>query len=340
MEKLFSQKLQQIGFFEPKPHVAVGVSGGADSMALALLLHGWAKSNGGKVTAITIDHGLRKESAAESAMVAKTMASFGINHETIKWQGRKPSSAIQENARTARYNLLTKWCRENSVLHLFTAHHLNDQEETFWQRLAHGSDMPGLAGMAVVSENRHIRIIRPLLDIDSKSLRDWLKKRKVKWIEDPSNENTTYQRVRLRKILADEGLGNDRFSLLVGKFALNRSWFDKELASLMARCLIPAPDGIYISADFSSADELLRRAVLARVLVAVSGQDDPPRTESIVRLAGAIMKQGFKSATLHGCLIARKKQFLLVQREKGAISNKPSRPLTEARIFRSNNEVM
>src|SRR5271163_3103349 len=104
-------KLDALGGFEARPQVAVAVSGGPDSLALILLAQRWARQRGGQAWALTVDHGLRPESAAEVRTVAGWLAARGIPHETLIWAGDKPATGIQEAARDARYRLLAQWCR-------------------------------------------------------------------------------------------------------------------------------------------------------------------------------------------------------------------------------------
>src|SRR5690606_3672257 len=126
--------------------------GGGDSMALALLLHDWARARGGKILALTVDHGLRAASAAEARQTAARLAQHGIAHEILAWEGEKPCTGIQQHAREARYRLLRGACEKHGIKTLALAHNAEDQAETFWMRLAHGSGLDGLAGMAAKRE--------------------------------------------------------------------------------------------------------------------------------------------------------------------------------------------
>src|SRR5690606_9469224 len=114
--------------FEPRPHLAAAVSGGADSTALLLLAHQWASERGGRITTLTVDHGLRPEARAEAQSVARLCAERGIEHHILTCPPF-PGGATQEEAREARYGLLTGWCRERHALHLLLAHHRDDQAE-------------------------------------------------------------------------------------------------------------------------------------------------------------------------------------------------------------------
>src|SRR5580700_10131771 len=138
--------------FEARPRLAVAVSGGADSMALALLAQRWAEARGGELTALTVDHRLREAAAGEAAQVGRWLGQRGITHRILVREDGHPRGGVQAAARDARYRLLESWCREAGVLHLLVGHHREDQAETLLLRLARGSGLDGLAGMAALAE--------------------------------------------------------------------------------------------------------------------------------------------------------------------------------------------
>ena len=163
--------LTAIGGFEPRPLLAVAASGGPDSLALAILADRWARERGGVAWALVVDHRLRPESAAEARQVAGWLSARAIPHTVLVWDGDKPATGIQEAARSARYRLLAEWCAERGCLHLLTAHHRDDQVETFLIRRRAKSGVDGLAGMSAVRELPHLRLVRPLLGIPKTRLR-------------------------------------------------------------------------------------------------------------------------------------------------------------------------
>ena len=126
----FEKALASLGPFENNPTIAIAVSGGCDSMCLTLLLNDWTVANDGKLIALTVDHGLRSESATEAHQVSDWLSQRSIEHHILTWSGKKPTSGIQEAARKARYSLLEDWCLQHKVLHLFVAHNADDQAET------------------------------------------------------------------------------------------------------------------------------------------------------------------------------------------------------------------
>jgi tRNA(Ile)-lysidine synthase len=157
--------LARIGGFEPSPFIAVAVSGGPDSLALTILADRWARRHGGCAWALTVDHRLRPESAAEARQLGTWLAARGIPHAILAWQDAKPFSGVQEAARAARYRLLGEWCVARGCLHLLTAHHREDQAETYLIRRRAGSGPDGLAAMAAVRELPGLRLVRPLLGV-------------------------------------------------------------------------------------------------------------------------------------------------------------------------------
>ncbi|MAG22807.1 MAG: tRNA lysidine(34) synthetase TilS, partial [Rhodospirillaceae bacterium] len=192
----FSALMKGLGPFEPEPCVAVAVSGGCDSMALALLAHDWAQGRGGQTVALSVDHRLRWESGAEARQAGRWLKARGLTHHILSWTGDKPRHGVQAAAREARYRLLFDWCRRHGVLHLLLAHHQEDQAETFLLRLGRGSGVDGLAGMAPLSEVPTMRLLRPLLDVPKARLVATLQSRGQEWVEDPSNRDLAYARVR------------------------------------------------------------------------------------------------------------------------------------------------
>ena len=198
----FEDLRKLFGEYQSFRRIAVGVSGGADSMALLYLLYQWGQQEVGKTPELcvfTVDHGLRRESAAEADGVARYCQGLGVLHKTLHWQGAKPSSNIQAIARKARHGLLRDAARDYGCDALFLAHHLEDQAETFLTRLARGSGVYGLSSIRDAREIEGLLICRPLLSVSKTRLIEVLENAGINWFEDPSNENEHYTRVRFRK---------------------------------------------------------------------------------------------------------------------------------------------
>ncbi|SDE20628.1 tRNA(Ile)-lysidine synthase [Rhodospira trueperi] len=294
--------------FGDRPHLAVGVSGGADSLALALLARDWVAGRGGRLTALTVNHGLRPEAGDEARAVAAWMEAADIAHDILTWTGPRPVAGIQAAAREARLSLLEDWCRRNGVVDLMLAHHLDDQAETVLQRLGKGSGPDGLCGMAPVSYRRAVRVLRPLLSVPGDRTRATLETRGHPWIEDPSNDDATYQRVRLRYLrpaLADAGLTASGLALTAERAAEARS---ERLARLNTRlaagvCLDPLGFARVDLTVLLAPPDSEARDALGRVLACVGGLARPPRADALERLRRHLMARPAPSAgiTLGRC---------------------------------------
>jgi tRNA(Ile)-lysidine synthase len=336
--------LDRLGPFERSPRLAVAVSGGADSMALALLADGWARRRGGAITALTVDHRLRPESAGEARQVGAWLAARGIAQETLVWDGPRPAGDIQAAARAARYRLLESWCAERGVLHLLTAHHREDRAETFWLRLARGSGLDGLAGISAVTERAHCRVLRPLLDVPPERLRARLRLEGQAWIEDPSNRNADFARVRLREsraLLASEGLSAERLEETQRHLGRARQAIEAATADLLARAVSVHPAGFawLDAAVLGRAEPELGLRALAAVLATVGGAEYPPRLERLERLHDALRHGALgRGRTLGGCQLTPAAARVLVSREpaevEGPLPISPGRPVIWDRRFR------
>jgi tRNA(Ile)-lysidine synthase len=321
----FAARLDRLGPFERAPCLAVAVSGGADSMALALLADAWAQRHGGRVAALTVDHGLRPESAAEARQVHAWLAPRGIAQETLIWEGPHPLGDLQATARAARYRLLEGWCAERGMFHLLTAHHREDRAETFWLRLARGSGLDGLAGIAGVSERAQIRVLRPLLDVAPERLRARLRLEGQAWIEDPSNRNADFARVRVREarvLLAAEGLSAERVEETLRHLGRARKALEAATAHLLARTVVLHPAGFaWLDAEaLRRAEAELGLRALAAVLATIGGAAYPPRLDRLERLYDALARGELgRGRTLGGCQLVPAGARVLVCREPAEV---------------------
>lgn len=318
----FDALMAPLGPFEPAPVVAVAVSGGADSLALALLIHGWALARGGQAVGVTVDHGLRPQSAAEAAQVARWLAARGIAHHTLTWGGPRPDADVQAAARAARYRLLEDWCRAAGVLHLALAHHRDDQAETVLLRLGRGSGVDGLSGMARVQETRAVRLLRPLLAVPAVRLRATLTALGQEWIEDVSNDNPAFARVRMRHLgpaLAQEGLTAARLAATAGRMGRARDVLDRTVAEAAMRLVRLDPAGYAVAGmEALSLPEEIALRLLSRLLLVVGGGLYPPRLDRLEALHAAL-RTGSGARTLAGCRVVPGRRGLLVCREPARV---------------------
>lgn len=302
--------------------MAVAVSGGADSMGLALLAHEWAKTRGIAIHAVTVDHGMRRESADEAAQVRVWLRRYGMAHAILRWQPASfPSSNIQAAAREARYALLADWCMTNKTAHLLLAHHEDDQAETFLLRLQRGSGVDGLSAMRACSERDGIQLLRPLLGIPKKRLILTLQANGQSWLEDPSNQAGHYTRTTMRKLLpmlAEAGITPALLAATAGRMARARAFLEQETERAATQCLT-LHDAGFITVDatlFYALHEEIGLRVLAEALRRMNGALYRPRFKAL-RHVYTYMRS--KACTLEGCKFQPKGDIVTITREKRAI---------------------
>lgn len=316
----FAALMAPLGPFEPAPRVAVACSGGADSMALALLAAEWAREQRGEAVALTVDHGLRPDSGDEARRVGHWLAARGIAHHILPWQGEKPAADLQAQARAARYRLLEQWCRDEGVLHLLLAHHREDQAETVLLRLGRGSGVDGLAAMPALHHSLCLRWLRPLLAVPKARLRGTLAARGQDWVEDPSNRDSAYARVRVRALapaLAAEGLGTARLAATARRLGRARAALEQAVAEAAARWLRIEPGGWAVAAPevFRDPPEEIGLRLLSRLIMAMGGVAYPPRLDRTEALYAALRAGLTGARTLGGCRVAPQADGILFSRE-------------------------
>lgn len=312
--------------------IAVAVSGGSDSLALVFLLQKWVKRNGGEFVALTIDHGLRQESANEAKKTHALMTEHNIEHYTLKWKGEKPVSNIQAQAREARYKLLARWCHNNNFNYLCTGHQKEDQAETVMMRLVRGSGIDGLGAIPSQSTLYGISVIRPLLTFSRRSLESILSERNISWVEDPSNSQRRFTRSRIRQLIAhsDKLVGLEpetltgRLADIASHMQRARDYLDGIVKEYIQTHIQEHKYGfvtLNIEQYYGLHSEIGLR-VLARLLQSVGGQYEKPRFSKLSSLYTSILSGEFSSAaTLHGCIIRpNSKGYIDIIREPEAVT--------------------
>jgi tRNA(Ile)-lysidine synthase len=316
------------------PHVGVAFSGGGDSLALLVLAAQWAKrSKARTLIAYTVDHGLRADAAAEAKQCARVAASLGVPHRILRWVGDKPRSDIQAAARDARYSLLADACKKDGVSSLLVAHHLEDQAETFLLRLARGSGVDGLAGMAArrpLDAEGKVYLLRPLLDFPRERLRAVVTRSGLSAIEDPSNSNAKFDRVKARQLMSELstlGLTPQRLADTASHMARAREALSGEARQWLRAHACLLPTGL-VDADaaalLSAPDEIALR-VLSEILKQVGAQNYPPRFEALSALHAALRAGDLhKARTLHGArVLVRAGRFIAMREASAALKAAP-----------------
>jgi len=319
----FAALLAGLARFETRPFLAVAVSGGPDSLALAILADRWVRKRGGRICAVTVDHRLRPESSTEIRLLHGWLKARAIRHEIVAWSGDKPVTGIQEAARAARYQLLGEWCRAHRCLHLLIAHHREDQAETHLIRRRAGSGADGLAGMSAIREFADCRILRPLLGVAKARLLALLRLEQQPFITDPSNHDPTFERSRLRSGAAVL-VGTDFETLLtrIRSFGDERAAHACQGDRLLAQSVMLHPAGLVVLDPglVLSAPQKIAERALAAIVATVGGRLYPARRDQIARLRAMLAAAARRGHALGGCRFIVWRARILVLRELAGAS--------------------
>jgi tRNA(Ile)-lysidine synthase len=311
----FAQFLTQLGPFEPSPSLAVALSGGPDSMALALLADHWVKAQGGRIVALTVDHRLRPESTDEAQRVAGWMRERGIEHHILTPRHTPAGNNVMQAARDWRYHALSEWCREQHVLHCLLGHQLGDQLETMLMHRQRGAGTDGDAGMSTIRLYRGVRFLRPLLALEKEELLAFLGQQQAPWVEDPTNRREEFTRTRTRHQMADA----EDLPMLVRSMeaeAAARMQRDAAQADAAMRLVCVHPSG-YATLDLNGWRALPAESasqLLADIIVTVGGHVHRPRQHETAWLMQALQLASGQQ-TLGHCLLTWDKTTLTVARE-------------------------
>ena len=306
-----------------KEDLAVAVSGGADSLALAYLTKCYSLKNKIKVKYYIVNHRLRKESSLEAEIVKKVLKKIDIQSTILNWSGKKPSKNIQAIARDKRYSLLANECKKNNIKHLLLGHHLNDLFENFLIRIVRGSGLNGLISFSKKTKYRDqdLNIIRPLLNLEKKDLLYISNEVFSFFVKDPSNINEDYKRIRIRNLLhllEKEGLDVKKLKLTIN----NLKDSDKSIKFYVDRNL--KKNVVFFKRKnthilnynfFDQSHEIIFRS-LTKLIQKTGKKYYPVRGKSINELIKKINRKFFNKVTLGGCFIERVNETILISPER------------------------
>lgn len=302
--------------------VAIAVSGGSDSRALLVLTDQWAQISGRDLLVLTVDHGLRPEAAREAACVVEQASALGHPAQCLTWTGER---ATQRHARRARHTLLAYAARAAGAGLLLLGHTQDDFEETLLMRLAHGSPLAGAAGLQLVSvspvwpEGRGVLLGRPLLPQRRQTLQALLKAKGQAWVSDPSNQANIYERVRVRRTIAQ--LENrDALASIATSAALLRAAEDRAIASALAQDVEVDRFG-QVTLACAPAERTPTPRLLGILLQLAAGTDKACDRMQLEALCASIEEGGPQSRlTLGGAWLQRRGDTLLIGRDPGEAS--------------------
>lgn len=312
----------------PPNTLGIAVSGGSDSLALLHLLHDWSREGGPALRAVTVDHGLRPEAEAEAETVSQRCLALGVTHDILRWNGWDGRGNLQDRARRVRYTLLADWAAANAIEQVALGHTADDQAETFLMRLAREAGLDGLSAMTEKWQVGQTVFRRPALSVTRRELREYLQGRGVEWIEDPSNLDTSFDRVRARKVLAELsvlGISARGLSNVAHHLADVRRTLYGIVHEAAKDCVsFQAGDILIASEKLRGLQSEVARRLLQAALNWVSGAGYTPRGSAMEHLQAAVRDR--RDMTLHGCHVLTASGKVRITREENAVMDERTRP--------------
>lgn len=318
---LFNASLSELA---PEGRLGLAVSGGSDSMALLAMARIWSQQTGHSIAAVTIDHGLRAEAADEARMVAEYCSAANIPHATLN-ADLGTDGNIMAAAREARYQLMSDWAGTEGIEVIALGHTMDDQAETVLMRLGRGAGIDGLSAMTPVRHWLDRIWIRPFLGLRRAGLQDWLRGQAIAWIDDPTNQDTQFDRIKIRQaldVLEPLGITVPGLAEAARRLRSQRQALDYGCAELIKKAAQVGTFGeIWLDTNhFADTEPELQRRLLSAAIVGLSGRPYPPRHRAVSPILKDIADAGFAGATLGGCLIRPHAGKLLLCREPAAAS--------------------
>ena len=314
--------------FDKPDHLAVAVSGGGDSLALLHLMAEWAAEERVKLEAVTVNHGLRPEAAHEAQFVAEVSERLKVKHTTLNWSGYKGTGNLQDAARRARYRLMADWAKTRGISTIALAHTADDQAETFFMRLARASGIDGLTGMQRRRVSDGITWVRPLLMQERFELRQYLRELREPWIDDPSNDDEAFERVKARRAMEElTKLGIDVHVVgrVMDHLGQVRSALDFATHDHALDCVFEEHGDLIIDRRrFAEGSPEVNRRLVVAALRWIASADYGPRGMKLQEFLSAMMRG--RDATLHGVRLLGGKESFRLTREHAAVAGTVALP--------------
>ena len=294
--------------------LGIALSGGGDSVALMHIVASWARRRGVRAAAATVDHGLRDGSAAEAEAAAAAARSLGLEHAILRWDGAGHGN-LMDRARRARQWLLSDWARKTGLDAVALGHTKDDQAETLMMRLSRGAGIDGLSAMAARRRADDMLWLRPMLDCGRAEIRDWLRQIGADWIDDPTNENPRFERVRIRRLMTELGIDPATLAQSAGHLAEARDALNHSLLPMLEGAELRMGSVLLDNALVAALPAEQRRRLILIATGFVTGADYPPRRSGTDHALSELAAN--RRVTLDGAVLDPGKK-LLIHREPAA----------------------
>jgi len=303
---------------------AVSLSGGPDSMAMAYFSKCHQILNNSKIYYVHIDHKLRKHSSYEARELKYFMKNFDIKCEILNWKKKKKVRGTQENARIARYNLLENFCKQKKISALFLAHHVDDLYENFFMRMLRGSGIRGLTSLSSKETfiKNNLKSYRPFLDFSKNSLLNVTNKVFGYFIQDPSNSNNEFLRVRIRGLLSNlqkEGFDKKKFNLTYCNLRSANEAFkfysDQNILKNTNFLTKKNKNSIILNSNFfKQPNEIVLRS-FSSLILKINSSYYFSRGKTLIKKIDEIKNNSFKKTTVGGCIIEKVNNTIIIYAE-------------------------
>jgi tRNA(Ile)-lysidine synthase len=295
-------------------NIAVALSGGADSMASLIAINEHFPS--WDITAIIVNHKLRAEIEKEINLVTNWLQKLKIKFVILDWQHEGINNNLQEQARDFRYQAITNYCIENNINYLFTGHNLDDQIETFLIRLNRGSGLDGLSSMQEISTKNNIQICRPFLNLRKKDFINYLIELNHPWIEDPSNQNEKFLRIKIRKLFESEEFFYKRMELVISNLQRSKSFIEEETKKAELNTLQYCNWFIKLNIEsYKNLHEEIRLRILNLALNHFHASNKKRRLASIIRVDNFITDPKSRTYNIESLILNKVKNEIFIQQE-------------------------
>lgn len=308
-------------YFNLNENFIVAVSGGPDSLALCFLSKIYSIKKHLKVKYLHVDHKLRNNSTKEAKFVKLLLKKLSSNLEILTWVGKKPKSNIQSVARDKRYALIINKAKKLKINNILLGHHKDDLIENFFIRILRGSGLNGMVSFDQKTNIKKINLIRPLLNFSKQNLEYITKKIFNNYVQDPSNKNDKFKRVKIRNFIKNlelEGLDNNKFNLTIKnlRFA-NESikyFVEKNLKDNSTN--LNSENFVILSKNFFLQPKEIVFRSLTDVLKSVGKKYYPARGKKIDKLIYQIKNENSFITTLGNCVVKKVNNSILVSKER------------------------
>ena len=324
IKKVYSEFEKNLGKYNLSKF-SIAVSGGVDSMALAFLAKCHSLKKNTEHYYFTVDHKIRSTSTKEAKQTKQKLKKFGIVCEILTWKNNKNLSNLQAKARENRYELIFLKCLKNNINLVLTAHQKNDLYENFFIRLLRGSGLKGLSSFQTdktkINKNLNVSIIRPLLNISKQDLLYITRSTFNFNIEDPSNQNDKFLRIKIRKLidqLKQYGLTFEKFNVTLEN--LNKSnraieFYVKKNINENTKLLNKKKSIIINEIFFDQPNEVVFRSI-SQLIRDTGNKKSFARGKKILNLLNDIKSnKNFKKKTLSGCILEKINKSIIISKE-------------------------